>query len=374
MKKYELKVGENHEDEENIFRTSLVDDPATQKLFAVFSNQKENKNLDFKVVETPKKDKFERILSGVWFMPNTDYLRFDGSEFYEVSISKEELKKAVVNFTKNGSSEFNIMHEGRSVDGLSTMEIWVLNDYSQLSPVLGNSISDLGYKKEDVPLGTVFMTVFVKNETFFNEQILTGKLKGFSIEAFFIHKIKTEMSKNKEMFKAFGLVQEFGTLIVEGGELKFSKEGILLGDKSVADGEYKTASKFSVVVKDGKVVDYGFEEVVAEVVEEKAAETVVVETKTTETTLEKKAMTDEEIQAVIDKAIEKRESDAKAKKEADDKEAARLKEIADLKAENEELKKSKKIPATPSVKVSDDYDKTKFKEVVRGGKTHLVLK
>ena len=412
---FTVTVGDDYEDFDNVICTSFVDDPATQKLYAVFSNEKTEGQFDFKItpptsaneqVINDKNGKFERVVSGVWFMPNTDYPRrgIDG-EVFTTSIDRPELKKAVSNYIKAGSANnFNVMHDGELVDGLQTMEIWVLNDHLQRSPILNNSIEDLGYKKENIPLGTVFMTVFIENKDFFNDNILSGKLKGFSIEAFFNLNEKQEMSKNvkqKAMFAAYGLNQETGEFVTSKGALKFSADGtIKLGDKTVTNGTIKLSNKFSIVVQDGKVCDFGFESEGGEggevVIDDAAAATEAAATAAAaaETAATEKAATEAAAAKVetdrlaqlseVDKAVEKAlaeraTTEAKAKEAADKvtadaaKKAATDKQIEDLKKEVEAAKKSRGI--TPrTAKVTDDYDKETHRVVSRGGQKFLVLK
>lgn len=358
MKEFLLNVGDNPEDEDAIFRTSLVDNPATQKLFAIFSSQENNKNLDFKVIEpTPenkqkvaKTDNFERIISGVWFMPDTDYLRSNSFENFTTRMTRSELKKAVTNFLKAGNvNQFDADHNGRPLSGLQAIETWILEDYSQSSPVMGYKIEDLGYKKEDIPLGTVFMTVFIQNEKFFNEKILTQKVRGFSIEGLFYltEKRKENMQNYKEMFAQLGLEVPVGTslLLPDGKKMTFSENGVMLDGKAAPNGEYATKlEKFKVVVKDGKLVDFGFDETAAVVTETPA---VKVETPTTkvETAPQKtEAEKDAEINAKVEAILAKKEAEKQAKAEADAKEAARLQELKDKDAEIERLKKDVKVP------------------------------
>ena len=281
MTQYELTVGEDYRDEENITRTSLVERPATNKLFAVFSSEEPTDKHEFQVLPTrtnqqvvaPKDNKFERVISGVWFMPDTDYPRIYKDDLGNdvvgtASMTSEELKLAVKNFVKSGKmNEFDIMHNGEKVEGLKTMEVWMLYDYNQYSPILLNTIETLGYAPEDIPLGTVFMTVFIENEQFFNEMILSGQVKGFSIEGLFNRNLKQEKqemeidNKNRSLFSELGLSQKEGTLITNQGNLMIVNDEIKLDEKSVVDGSFKLSNKFSIEVRQGKVVDFGFEEV-----------------------------------------------------------------------------------------------------------------
>jgi len=383
LDQYIMEVGENEEDEDNILRTSLVNNPATQKLFAVFSKQENNPNFDFKVVEPTPENKqvvakggFSRIISGVWFMPDTDYLRLDWETgaFFTTRMERSELKKAVTNFSKNGLvNDFNTHHDtdARPPEGLRTMEIWVLDDHKELSPILKNSIETLGYSAKDIPLGTVFMSVFVSNEQFFNDKILSGEVKGFSIEGFFklSKKKKSDMSKNKEMFSGLGVIQDAGTLLfADGKQLKFTADGkVLEGDKTAPNGDYKMKNGFQVVVRDGKVSDFGFEDnsaADADAAAQKAAQDAANKAEADRKAAEQAAKTETKTNEQI---IEEKVAAILAKKEADKAalDAAKAAKDAELKAQNEaleakqkeidDLKKNIKVPKA-AVSVTD-YNK-----------------
>ena len=294
MKQYELSVGVDYLDEENILMTSLVENPATKKLFAVFSDESTEKH-KFQVlptrpnqqVVTPTDGKFERIISGVWFMPDTDYPRIrineDGSSTtYTASMNKDELMLALKNFVKSRRmNQFDIMHNGESVAGLTTIETWMLYDHAMLSPVLLNSIEELGYTAQDIPVGTVFMTVFIENEQFFNDMILSGRVKGFSIEGLFnlsekenVQSMEIE-TKNAALFSELGLSQSQGTLITKEGSLSIVNDEIKLDNKQIVNGSFKLGNKFSIEVREGRVVDFGFEEAAPVVVDSTTAEVEV---------------------------------------------------------------------------------------------------
>jgi len=391
LEQYEMKVGDSEDDEDNVLRTSLVSNPATQKLFAVFSKQENNPNFDFKVVEPTPENKqvvakggFSRIISGVWFMPDTDYLRYDWETgaFFTTRMERSELKKAVTNFSKNGLvNDFNTHHDtdSRPPEGLRTMEIWVLDDHKELSPILKNSIETLGYSAKDIPLGTVFMSVFVSNEQFFNDKILSGEVKGFSIEGFFklSKKKKGNMSKNKEMFSGLGIIQETGTLqFADKKQLTFTADGkVLEGSKTAANGDYKMTNGFQVVVRDGKVSDFGFEDnnaadaeaaakAAADAAAQKAAQDAAnkaeADRKAAEQAANANVQTEEQrvaalVKAHLDKiAADKAAADA-AKATKDAEKAAHDKEIADLKAERDAALKNTKIPK-PTTPVTE-YNK-----------------
>ena len=292
---FQLSVGDV-EDDENVYATSLVNDPATRMKVQVFSNkerekEKELKDIQLKFAQMPSTNEYQRIISGVWMIPDTKYYRnVEGFEF-TVSFTKAELKKALLNYLKNDySNYFDYEHNGQLIDNLISIEHWIIESKDTRSPIMGYSLADLGYLSEEVKVGTVMKTVYVKDEQFFNELILTNKVTGFSIDGFFnlkeIDTMITEQFSNKNMFQALGLDQISGTVITNDGNLSFNKNGITLNDVKVTEGEYKTQLGFNIVIKKGAVVDFGFEEVQASVtVDSVTNEQVEVKVETVEPTV-----------------------------------------------------------------------------------------
>lgn len=370
IEEFLLGVDDEENGENAIYRTSLVANPATQKLFAVFSSQENNKNLDFKIIPPSEENEqviekkggqFERIISGVWFMPDVDYPRYDWltGEFFTTRMERSELKKAAIQFMKSSNvNTFDTHHDTRPLDGLQTLEVWVLDDHKELSPILKNSIETLGYDKKDIPLGTVFMSVYIRDEAFFKDKILSGEVKGFSIEGMFTltKKQKEAMKKVSELFAAIGLIQDHGTLVFsDGKQLKITKEGnAMIGDKSAPNGDYKMQSGFQVVVRDGKVPDFGFEEVAAVEVAPVATPVVEkVETPTPQKTTEQ--IVEEKVAAHLKKIADDKAAADTAKAAKDAEKAAHDAEIAAKQKEIDDLKSKVKIPKMP-VAVTD-YNK-----------------
>ena len=331
---FALKVGEL-KDEENIFCTSLVKNPATGKSIQAFSSDKKKKSIqafsneesNSEVLKFQSMDgtiEYERIISGVWMMPDVKYYRnLEGFEF-TVSFTKSELYKALVNFLKSDySNNFDYEHNGYYLSDLVTIEHWVINDKDTRSPIMNYSLQDLGYTFDEIPVGTIMKTVYVNDEQFYNDYILSGTVKGFSIEGFFnmvetgsitqskskfeeqTKKIENNMedlkSNVKKMFEGLGMNQEVGSFNIQEGVLEFSKENIKIGKNVITEGEYKVKSKFSqdlnIVIKNGKLVDFGFSEVAPVV--ETVVETVV-EVKEVETVVEVKDGDDTKVETVVD--------------------------------------------------------------------------
>lgn len=182
---YELSTdGEGY----NIYETSFVEDPATGFDFLKF-NKEDVKTLEFAIVQDSTE--YKRMVSGVWMMPDTKYLRTkkdaNGNiELYTVSFSKDELSNALVKYLKSDYANLiKVEHQGDYLEGFVSIEHWTYNGVGTKSPVFGKTIEDLGYSADQIKEGTILKTVYVENEQFWNEEILSGKVKGFSLGGIF---------------------------------------------------------------------------------------------------------------------------------------------------------------------------------------------
>lgn len=163
-----------------VFDTSLVANPATGANFIAFSDETPTQKLGFQAVE-----RYERIVSGIWFAPDTRYLRYD--EFgvpYTVSIGAADLLEALKQHLKSGSAN---THSANHWDYLNAyaLEYWVWEGENTKSPIYGITAQDLGLDPAEIKLGTIFKSVFIVDELFFQNKILSGEVKGFSIEGVF---------------------------------------------------------------------------------------------------------------------------------------------------------------------------------------------
>jgi hypothetical protein len=105
--------------------------------------------------------------------------------------------KASQMYLKNGYQSNSTLEHKESLDGLTLVESWLVED----------KVHDKSRKYGmDVPLGTWMGSVKVNNDEIWKEYVKTGKVKGFSIEGYFADKmerpkesVKEDMSKDKEL-------------------------------------------------------------------------------------------------------------------------------------------------------------------------------
>ena len=183
---------------------SLVDEPAIQLNWFAF-------NKHFSLAEITEQKK----IAGAFLIPEQKIYRKDENGEYYIKFSKETIQEIADKFnSEQRGRSINLMHQdGSTLSVAFVSENWVTaleNDKSK----------NFGF---DLPEGTWFGVVKIEDEDFWQSEIKTQKLRGFSIEGFFDMK-KLKMSN------------------MEYGKFKLEKEATL-EDGSVI---YTTASDFEV--------------------------------------------------------------------------------------------------------------------------------
>lgn len=263
------------QDDDCIYAVSLVDDPATQSNFMLFSKDRE-------IEKFSVQDEEKHLISGVLMLCDTPIYRRQGDFEFYVMFDRETLEGMAKRMLENGfQNNVNLMHNGVLVEGVSLVEIYIKDSAKGISP---NFV-------EDVPDGTLMGTYKVENEEIWSA-VKSGDFKGFSIEALNtfeytgidmqkfnkVKKHKTTMAKLKEKLKK--LLMEFASVETDKGTLNYDELAVGAevfdeNDEPAADGEYLTEEKV-IVVAEGKITEIRDREV------EETAEEVQVETESAE--------------------------------------------------------------------------------------------
>lgn len=159
-----------------VYAISVVDEPAIEENFIALSKQKNNSQYSLAKVNEEK-----RLLVGAALIPNKKIYRQEtGTDGYYMYFPPKVVAKAAHNFLINNMHHnHTLMHEQR-VEGLSVVETWLIEDKeNDKSKIYGF----------DLPVGTWMMAVKVNNDEIWTEQVKAGKVKGFSIEAYFAEKM-----------------------------------------------------------------------------------------------------------------------------------------------------------------------------------------
>lgn len=192
------------EDEDNILFSgidaiSIVEHPAIEENFVALNQQKE-----YKLAEA---DTDKRLLTGALLVPNKTIYRKDGDDEYYIYFTRDTVRKASEMFLMNGYQNNSTFEHRLELSGLSLVESWIVEDEVKDK----SQIYDM-----NLPLGTWVGTMKVTNEEVWQDFVKTGKVKGFSIEGYFVEKSKKEELKKEiqaglELLKIKELILEAET-------------------------------------------------------------------------------------------------------------------------------------------------------------------
>ena len=176
MKIVELIINEM-EDLMGVEAMSVVEHPAIESNFITLKKQKLHK-YDVKLAL----DEEKRLLMGPALIPNKLIYRHDdiNGEYY-IYFSKDTVKKASQMFLKAGNQSRATQEHEREVDGLTVVESWIKEDMTHDKSAL-HGLND--------PIGTWMICQKVDNDEVWQDA-KDGKVKGFSIEAYFADRYET---------------------------------------------------------------------------------------------------------------------------------------------------------------------------------------
>lgn len=252
---------------------SLVESPAIESNFVKFSKSQKVKL---------SSDNIKQNLTGAFMIPDLPIYRFDKThgEYYVV-FDKEEIEKIASKFLKEQKTiNFNYEHQTDSQINAYITETWFAgkNDKSK----------DLGF---DYPEGSWVGTVHIDDKDFWNNEIVTENVKGFSIEGYLdlkMNKIKN-INMNKIKFAAEAKTKD-GVVIYTSADAFAEGVDCYIMDgedqKPLDDGDYEMENGAVITVASGKV--------------SKMVEAVVQEEVKDEAAVVEHALTPEDMQAIAD--------------------------------------------------------------------------
>ena len=210
MKIVELILDEN-EELNGIEAISIVENPAIEEDFVALKSD------EIKLAEVNQE---KRILMGALLIPNKPIYRRSGEDEYYIYFSKDTVLKASQMYLMKGNQNNSTLEHQYSLNGLSLVESWIVED----------TVHDKSRKYDmEVPVGTWMGPVKVNNEDVWNDYVKTGKVKGFSIEGYFVDKM--ERPKDATINDLAQIEEE------EAKELLSTIRGIIKGDKRTKTGK-----------------------------------------------------------------------------------------------------------------------------------------
>lgn len=165
---YECKI--SGADDTGIFAISFVDTPAVERNFIALSQHRPVK-LAY--------NKQKQILTGAVLVPDQLIYRRDEKlgEYY-IRFSAQDIEKIAQKMMRTGVALHTTTHQHQKpLKGNYLTELWIVTD-----PKRDKSVA-LGLG--ELPAGTLVASYKVENAAYWRDEVLTGNVKGFSLEGFF---------------------------------------------------------------------------------------------------------------------------------------------------------------------------------------------
>lgn len=219
---------------------SLVTDPAIEVLFKTFAKG-----------ERYKFNQDKQIITGPFMIPDLPIFRSDAThgEYYVVFDKQTVQTLNEMFMSEQKTLSFNYQHMDNSkVEGAVLVENWIVGEGD-------NKAKELGF---DVPVGTWMGSVKINNKQFWEEEIKSGKVKGFSIEGYLDMEMKRIKKNTMKKFSVTAKTKDDTYTL--GTEADAFAEGVdvytIAEDGTQApteDGDYVMADGSTITVAGGKI-------------------------------------------------------------------------------------------------------------------------
>ena len=172
----ELVIDEESEEFSGIEAISVVESPAIEEDFIALKNENQ-----IRLAEVSKE---KRLLMGAALIPDKPiYRKSDDNEFY-IFFSKETVAKASQMFLQAGNQgQATMEHASKKLEGMTVVESWIVED------LVHDKSKKYGL---DMPIGTWMVSMKVDNDEIWNNYVKKNKIKGFSIEGYFIDRLSNK--------------------------------------------------------------------------------------------------------------------------------------------------------------------------------------
>ncbi len=238
---YKIVVNEELDDT-GVYAVSLVDEPAIEIDWIALSKIEE---FMFQV----NKDK--QMLFGPLLIPNKLIYRRDakGNE-YNIVFDEDTIQTIADKFNENKLGDaFNFQHSDRKVEAV-LLQNWITGEKDKSQ--------EMGF---ELPKGTWFGGVKVKDEKFWLEEVKTEKVKGFSVEIMAGTELidMTAHEADKNQIQLMEMKTKDGLTLSWDGDAQVGKDIFIIMEdgakEPLADGEYELEDGSKIVAQGGKVAE-----------------------------------------------------------------------------------------------------------------------
>lgn len=250
---YNCLINENPEDDSGIYAISFVDSPANESDFIALSKQQSEVFLN--------KDPHKQILTGVVLRPDQLIYRKDYKlgEYY-IKFSTEQIEKIAQKMMRIGLALQNTTHQHQApLKGNYLSELWIIEDPEK------DKSRALGFSS--LPKGTLMCSYKIADKHYWDTEIMTGNVKGFSLEGFFIQKPETQsnlksnkvnkMNKKSKTTALLSRISRFFLDIQSAEKADSTSSGVAYLIFTLADGKEVYVDKDGFTTLDGEQLPAG---------------------------------------------------------------------------------------------------------------------
>lgn len=250
---YNCLINENPEDDSGIYAISFVDSPANESDFIALSKQQSEVFLN--------KDPHKQILTGVVLRPDQLIYRKESKlgEYY-IKFSTEQIEKIAQKMMRTGLALQNTTHQHEApLKGNYLSELWIIEDPEK------DKSRALGFSS--LPKGTLMCSYKIADKHYWDTEIMTGNVKGFSLEGFFIQKPETQsnlksnklnkMNKKSKTTALLSRISRFFLDIQSAEKADSTSSGIAYLIFTLADGKEVYVDKDGFTTLDGEQLPTG---------------------------------------------------------------------------------------------------------------------
>ena len=171
--------------EDGMYCISLVDDPAVEKQYMLFNNNKQSQLFQIQNAD-------EQIIMGVVMRADYPIYRCDNQlgEYY-VTYSKNTIKQMAEKYLQDDKQHyFSFNHNGKPLSNIYLQQLFIKD--------IEKGINPNGF--EDIEDGSLFATLKVEDNELWDE-IKHGNYQGFSLEGYFSYNINKDDNKETELLE-----------------------------------------------------------------------------------------------------------------------------------------------------------------------------
>lgn len=256
---YNCLIDENENDDSGIYAMSFVDAPANEVDFVALNQQHKREYLN--------KDTHKQILTGVVLRPDQLIYRHDPQmgEYY-IKFSADQIEKIAQKMMRTGIALHNTTHQHQApLKGNYMTELWIVED-----PANDKSRA-LGFG--NLPKGTLMCSYKIEDSDYWNNEVMQGNVKGFSLEGLFFqetalnkqyrHKNNTQIKqmnmnyRNKKSGNMFAKLAQFFLDIQAVEKADATTSGIAYVVFTLADGKEVFVDADGFATLDGEQLPAG---------------------------------------------------------------------------------------------------------------------